>query len=138
MIKKRKIIRYRGTSLVEAALVFPLLLILTLGAIEYGWLFLKAQQVTNAARQGARIAIRPDATNAQVLTVINNLMALAGMADTGYQVDFSPEDISAVGAGASVNIEVTVPCENIAIIDVPLLPTPTAIRAVMSMAKEGP
>ena len=45
--------------MVEAAIVFPILLMLTLGAIEYGWLFLNAQQVTNAARQGARIAILP-------------------------------------------------------------------------------
>ena len=33
----------------EAALVLPILLLVTFGAIRYGWFFLKAQQITNAA-----------------------------------------------------------------------------------------
>ena len=33
--------------------MLPLLLLVMLGAIEYGWLFFNVQQITNAARQGA-------------------------------------------------------------------------------------
>ena len=51
MIKKERAWG-RGATLVEMAVVFPLLLMVTLGAIKYGWLFLKAQQMTNAARTG--------------------------------------------------------------------------------------
>ena len=40
--------------------VGTVVLLFTFGAIKYGWLFLKAQQITNAARQGARMATLPD------------------------------------------------------------------------------
>ena len=41
-------------------IVGVVMLLFTFGAIKYGWLFLKAQQITNAARQGARMATLPD------------------------------------------------------------------------------
>ena len=52
----------RGAAIVEAAIVLPLIALLTLGAIELGWAILKSQQVTNTTRQAARLAARPDAT----------------------------------------------------------------------------
>jgi len=139
MVKIQKKIHYKGTVLVEAALVFPLLLLLTLGAIEYGWIFLKSQQITNAARQGARVAIRADATTQDVLTTIDYLMTAADMANSGYQVEISPSDVSSVEPTFSINVKVTVPCANVVLINAPaLLPTPTTLRAAVSMVKEGP
>ena len=44
----------RGAAAVEFAIVLPLLLTLTLGAIDWGWYFYVDQLVTNAAREGAR------------------------------------------------------------------------------------
>lgn len=44
----------RGVAALEFALVFPLLLVLVLGAIDWGWYFFVDQLVTNAAREGAR------------------------------------------------------------------------------------
>ncbi len=35
----------RGVVLIEAALVFPILLLLTFGLMEYGWLFLRMETV---------------------------------------------------------------------------------------------
>ncbi len=34
----------RGTTIVETAIILPLLVVLTFGAIKYSWLFFKAQQ----------------------------------------------------------------------------------------------
>ncbi|HSB20130.1 MAG TPA: TadE/TadG family type IV pilus assembly protein [Anaeromyxobacteraceae bacterium] len=44
----------RGAAAVEFALVLPLLLMLVLGAIDWGWYFFVREVVTNAAREGAR------------------------------------------------------------------------------------
>ena len=88
MIKKQKKIRYRGTATIEAAIMLPLLLLLTLGVIEYGWMFLKAQQTTNAARHAARIAIRPDSSNTDVINVIDQIMTSAEMGSSGYSVTY--------------------------------------------------
>ncbi len=46
----------RGASLVEFALLAPLLLLLLLGMIEFGWLFAQNLDVRHGAREGARLA----------------------------------------------------------------------------------
>ena len=48
-----------GAELIEFALTLPLLLLLVLGMIEFGFLFQEYEVVTNAAREGARIAVLP-------------------------------------------------------------------------------
>ena len=121
----------------EAALVFPLLLLLTMGAIEYGWLFLKAQHTTNAARQGARLAIRPDVETGEVLALIDRLMAEGGLGDSGYVVNLTP-DPTAVGAGEPLEVEIRVPSAGIVIINASFLPVPEWLRATVTMTKEGP
>ena len=130
--------RYRGTAIVEAAIVFPLLLLLTMGAIEYGWLFLKAQQVTNASRQAARYAIRPDATTDAVLTSIDNMMLVAGMEASGYSVNLTPADITLLPTGEYVEVEITVPTASLVLIDAGFLPVPANLSAAVVMTKEGP
>jgi hypothetical protein len=50
----------RGAELVEFAFVFPTLLLVMLGIIDFGFLFQRYEVVTNAAREGARIAVLPD------------------------------------------------------------------------------
>src|SRR5205814_10356923 len=51
-----------GAALVELAIALPILLLLTLGSIEYGWVFLRVSPINQAARQGVRVDVRPDAT----------------------------------------------------------------------------
>ena len=129
---------YHGAATVEAALVFPLLLTLTLGVIEYGWLFLKSQQITNASRQAARVAIRPASGNADAIAVVDNLMAAAGLGDSGYAIEISPIDISGIDAGEALTVHVSVPAANVALMNVPLLPMPENLGAAVTMSKEGP
>jgi len=49
-----------GAELIEFALAFPLLLLVVFGIIDFGFLFQQYEVVTNAAREGARIATLPD------------------------------------------------------------------------------
>jgi len=142
-VRKRKGNRSRGAAAVEAALVLPILLLVTFGAIKYGWLFLRAQQITNAARYGARVAIRADASSTDVTTAIANLMTAAGMGDSLYNVTITLEGgivwdgSQEVGVGAPVTVKLTVPSANIDIMDVPLFPDVGDIGASVTMAKEG-
>ena len=58
----------------EAALVLPLVLLLTFGFIEIGWYVNSLQILHDAARQGARAAVRHENSNAEVqATVLNSL-----------------------------------------------------------------
>jgi hypothetical protein len=149
-IKIKKESRHHGTTMVEAAIVLSLLLYLTLGAIEYGWLFLKDHQITNAARNAARIAIRPDATNEQVENTINDLMVKAEIEESYYSVYFNPEDISMIPTNYPLTIRITATyCKEITskgsssivglgLFKTPFLPTPGEIEAIVTMTKEGP
>lgn len=138
MKTKPKKTRYRGIAAVEAAIVFPLLLLLTLGVIEYGWMFLKAEQTTNAARNGARIAIRPGENNASVAAEIDLLMSDAGMGSSGYTITFTPANVTDPLLGETLKVQISVPWANIALMNIPLLPGPANISASVAMAKEGP
>ena len=130
--------RVRGVTAVEAALVFPLLLLLTFGLIEYGWLFGKMQQTTNAARQGARVAILPSSTNSTVLASVSDIMTIGGMEASGYTVTITPADVSLPSAGEAIKVEVSVPYDSISLMRLPFLPVPENLKASVSMSKEGP
>ena len=61
-LKRGRIMRrvspsHRGQSLLEFALVLPILLIITFGIIEFGILIYNQQIITNASREGARAGI---------------------------------------------------------------------------------
>ena len=53
---RRRVRSERGAELIEFALTLPLLLLLVLGIIEFGFLFQEYEVVTNSAREGARLA----------------------------------------------------------------------------------
>lgn len=69
----------RGAELIEFALVFPLLLLVVLGIIDFGFLFHRYQVVTNAAREGARVAVLPGYSNADVQFRVNQYLDASGL-----------------------------------------------------------
>ncbi|HEY8749613.1 MAG TPA: TadE family protein [Tepidisphaeraceae bacterium] len=127
----------RATALVEMALALLLLMLLTMGAVEYGWFFLKQQQITNAARQAARVACTADATNLTVKATVDSLMSSYGMGSTGYTQPYSPTNVSSAKIGDSVSVTVSVTYSKITITNFKLLPMPTTVSATVAMVKEG-
>ena len=49
--------RERGATLVEFALVVPLLMLFIFGSIDFGWAFGQHINVRGAVREGARLAV---------------------------------------------------------------------------------
>jgi Flp pilus assembly protein TadG len=68
-----------GAELIEFALVFPLLLFVVLGIIDFGFLFQRFEVVTNAAREGARVAVLPGYSDADVQTRVNQYLTAGGL-----------------------------------------------------------
>jgi Flp pilus assembly protein TadG len=128
----------RGTSLVEAVLVLPLLLLVLFGLIEYGNLFLRLQKIENVARQAARTAATPDATQTQVDDLITAMMTDAGMGGSGYIKTVTPTDPASASRGDQISVSIQVTYANIAITNAPLIPVPTTVVRTVVMAKEGP
>lgn len=73
----------RGAELIEFALVFPLLLMIVLGIVDFGFMFQRLEVVTNAAREGARIAVLPGYDDTDIRTRVCDYVATGGVPVTG-------------------------------------------------------
>jgi Flp pilus assembly protein TadG len=62
----------RGAELIELALVLPVLLLMFAAIFDFGVLFQRYLVVSNAAREGARIAVLPGYTQADVQDRVTN------------------------------------------------------------------
>jgi Flp pilus assembly protein TadG len=71
-----------GAELIEFAVVFPILLLTMLGMFDFGLLFERYQVVTNAAREGARVAVLPGYSDADVEARVNQYLTAGGLTDT--------------------------------------------------------
>ena len=127
-----------GIVAVEMALLLPLLLLLTLGILEYGWMFLKVNQITNAARRGARVGITVDATTTDVQTAVANLMDSFGLGTSSYTLSITPGTVEDLLPMETLTVSVSVPYANIDLLGVSLIPVPVTLSGLTSMAKEGP
>jgi Flp pilus assembly protein TadG len=75
-----------GAELIEFALALPLLLLVVLGIIDFGFLFQKYEVITNAAREGARIAVLPNYTTANAKTRVGTYLTAAGLTDPAFNL----------------------------------------------------
>ena len=64
----------RGAELLETAITLPIILLVSVSIFEFGRAYQTWQVLTNAAREGARIACLPDYTDTQVTTTVTNYM----------------------------------------------------------------
>lgn len=78
---RRKFVR-RGAAVVEAAVVAPLMILAMLGMVEVGYAFMVKQNVTLAAREGARAGALPGADSNNVHSAVSAAMTAANL--SGY------------------------------------------------------
>jgi Flp pilus assembly protein TadG len=87
--------------MVEAAMTLPLLLLICVGIIEFGRLYQTWQVMTNAAREGARIAVLP--TQPDVDARVRQYLQMGGLnTDSSVGVSVTPVNVS-LGAGATAS-----------------------------------
>jgi Flp pilus assembly protein TadG len=88
-----------GAELVEFALTFPLLLLVVLGVMDFGLLFQRYEVVTNAAREGARVAVLPGYAAADVTERVEQYLTAAGLDPALADIDPVAASAVAVGPG---------------------------------------
>lgn len=65
-MKMKSLKKEEGQALVEFALILPILLLLIIAVIDFGWLFMARIRVTNAAREAVRYyAVHKDTGNTE-------------------------------------------------------------------------
>ena len=96
----------RGNTIIEAALVLPILVYLAFGTVEFGHFFYVRHNVQAAAREGARAAVPPGATNADVTSAVTSAMSAAGYSSSKYTVSVSPSNVASAAEGATIAVTV--------------------------------
>ena len=70
----KRIRNQRGNALVETAITIPLILAVCVAIFEFGRAYQTWQVITNAAREGARVAVLDGTTDAQVTNAVRSYM----------------------------------------------------------------
>jgi Flp pilus assembly protein TadG len=71
---RRRIKSERGAALLEAAITIPMLLLVSVGIFEFGRAYQTWQILTNAAREGARMAVLQDSSNTDIAARVTQYM----------------------------------------------------------------
>jgi Flp pilus assembly protein TadG len=103
----------RGAELIELALCLPILLFVSAGIMEFGFLFQRSEVITNAVREGARVAVLPGYSTLDVQTRVKNYMAASGVTcGAGCSVGLAYSDEALAGTTvrvATVTVALSVP-----------------------------
>jgi hypothetical protein len=84
----------RGAELIEFALVLPLLLFVIMGLIDFGFMFQRFEVVSNAAREGARMAVLPGYVTADVEARIQDYLTTGGVGATSLNTTVAVTNVT--------------------------------------------
>ncbi|MBE0466414.1 MAG: pilus assembly protein [Candidatus Desulforudis sp.] len=93
---KRDLKGQGGQSAVEFALILPVLILIVLGIIEFGWLLNSKITLTSASREGARVAIVTDDEDRVKTAIKNHVEGLSGFKFSGAYYYESKSELDAV------------------------------------------
>ena len=124
----------RGAAAVEFAVVAPVFFLVVLGIIEFGRMIMVQQVLTNAAREGARIAVLDSATTARVETRVTDYLASANL--SGATVTITPNPPNTAGFDQPVTVRVDVPFAAVSALSRPFLAGSTTLTAQSVMRRE--
>jgi Flp pilus assembly protein TadG len=86
----RRLKSERGAAIIETALTLPIVFLVSVGIFEFGRAYQTWQVITNAAREGARVAVLSGMSNGDVETRVRSYMSsgqLSGASSAGVTVN---------------------------------------------------
>lgn len=121
----------RGAAAVELAVVLPLLLTIVFGIIEFGWIFMVRETLTNASREGCRVAVLQGSTEQDIRDQVSVSMSPAGLGD--YTVEIT----RATTGNANETVRILIPYSEVSLLGGYFGPTNFNLGATTIMRKEG-
>lgn len=95
----------RGAALLETAVTLPIVLMICVGIFEFGRAYQTWQVLTNAAREGARVAVLKGTTDLEVETAVRTYLAAERLGNAGS----APIAVNRkVALGSNTGTEVTI------------------------------
>ena len=151
LANKPKVVRRKGGSVLEAALIVPMLISLGFGMAEYSYFFFVKHTLEGSAREAARNAIVPSSTYGGAIAAGNNAITAAGISTLlttiGFQDVTSGVTLNSTNfgtastAGDAIKCTVTASWSNIGVHVLPQtmggIPLTKQVIGTCVMRKEG-
>ena len=118
----------------EFAVVAPVFFLLVFGMIEYGRMVMVYQVLTNASREGARVAVLDGATTASVTAQVNTYLSNGTI--TGATVTVTPNPPSTAEFGDPVTVTVSIPFSQVSWLPSPMYLGGKTLTSSMVMRRE--
>jgi Flp pilus assembly protein TadG len=99
----------KGAALLEAAITVPIILLISVGIFEFGRAYQTWQVLTNAAREGARIAVLTGTTDADVTTRVRNYMQSGSLPNYGTAKVTITRNVALTGPDTGSSIQIDYP-----------------------------
>lgn len=109
----------RGVETLEFAMVLPLIMMLGLGIVEFSRAMTVQQILTNAAREGAREAVLPDSSVAEVRDLIAANVRTGRIDPNAVEVTLNPASLSGVKSGVTITVNLQVPYGDVSWVPMP-------------------
>jgi len=119
---------------VEFAVVAPLFFLLILGMVEFGRMMMVQQVLTNASREGARIAVLDNTTTADVTNAVDSYLSSGTI--SGATITIIPDPPSTAGYGQPVTVTVSVPFDQVSWLPSPMFLGGNTLEATTVMRRE--
>jgi Flp pilus assembly protein TadG len=121
---------------VEFAIVAPIFVLFVFGMIEYGRMVMVQQVLTNATREGARIAVLEGATEDEVVDAVVDYCTSSRVPVSAGDVSVDPDPATA-GLGAPVTVSIGIPFTSVSWLPSPMYLGATQLNATSVMRKES-
>jgi Flp pilus assembly protein TadG len=123
---KRRIRSEKGAALLEAAIVVPMIMLISVGIFEFGRAYQTWQILTNAAREGARMAVITGTTDVDIKARAVNYMKNGALPGATADMVTVNRNIALTGPDTATQIVINYPFEFMVLNPVVKLISPTS------------
>jgi Flp pilus assembly protein TadG len=122
---------------VEFALVAPVLFLLAFGIIEFGRMVMVQQVLTNASREGARLAALDGTTTSEFQATVDNYLDNAAVSSASATRSVSPALPTSDDYVGPITVTVTMPFDQVSWLPSPLFLGGKTLSATAVMRREN-
>jgi Flp pilus assembly protein TadG len=130
----------RAAAAVEFAVILPVFFLLIFGMIEYGRMIMVQQVITNAAREGARLAVLDGTSHNEVKDRVEAYLTSSSIDKTHAQVDIYANGTAALesaGFGDPITVSVSIPFTEVSWLPSPMYLGGKTLTAKTVMRREA-
>jgi hypothetical protein len=127
----------RAAAAVEFAVVAPVFFLMIFGMIEYGRMVMVQQVITNASREGARLAVLDGASKTEIETRVDEYLTSASIDTTLAVVEVLPDPPTNAAFGDPITVTVSIPFAEVSWLPSPMYLGGKTLTATTVMRRES-